>query len=78
MSPKILATYRGKMIDQREANSCVDRNGLARRRESEASGFESQCQQRCVFLVKSPLNHVFVELIQYVSVSCVMYSLSCV
>ena len=32
-SPKILATYRGKVIDQRYANPCKEGNALARRHE---------------------------------------------
>ena len=30
-SPKILATYRGKVIDQRDANPCKEGKALARR-----------------------------------------------
>ena len=37
----VLATCRGKVINQRDANPCKEGNALARRRELEGCGFAS-------------------------------------
>ena len=40
-APRVLATNRGKVIEQRDANPCKDGNALAIGCESEGRGFES-------------------------------------